>query len=106
MKRKILIGFLIVIVLIASNVVYWVTSDIQQECYLRVKKGGDLNLYEKCSIYSINLCICAFGWPLSPEATIQQILCTVPTNGTVVLRSRYFARHEKIKNLKIGRAHV
>ena len=85
--------------LIASNVVYWVTSDIQQECYLRVKKGGDLNLYEKCSIYSINLCICAFGWPLSPEATIQQILCTVPTNGTVVLHSRYFARHEKIKNL-------
>ena len=99
MIRIILIGFLVVSVLIASNVVYWVTSDIQQECYLRVKKGGDLNLYEKCSLYSINLCICAFGWPLSPEATIQQILCTVPTNGTVVLHSRYFARHEKIKNL-------
>ena len=78
---------------------YWVTSDIQQECYLRVKKGEDLNLYEKCSIYSINLCICAFGWPLSPEATIQQILCTVPTKDTVVLHSRYFARHEKIKGL-------
>lgn len=99
MKRKILIGFLVVILLVASNVVYWVTSDIQQECYLRVKKGEDLNLYEKCSIYSINLCICAFGWPLSPEATIQQVLCTVPTKDMVVLHSRYFARHEKIKGL-------
>jgi hypothetical protein len=64
-----------------------------------VKKGGDLNLYEKCSMYSINICICTLGWFASPEATIQQILCTIPTKNTVVLHSKYFARHDKIKGL-------
>ena len=97
--KKIGIGILIVILLFASNVAYWVLSDIQQDCYLRVKKGGDLNLYEKCSMYSINICICTLGWFASPEATIQQILCTIPTKDTVVLHSKYFARHDKIKGL-------
>ena len=42
--KKIGIGILVVILLFTSNVTYWVLSDIQQECYLRVKKGEDLNL--------------------------------------------------------------
>ena len=97
--KKIGIGILVVILLFASNVAYWVLSDVQQECYLRVKKGGDLNLYEKCSMYSINMCICILGWPLSPEATIQQILCTVPIKDTVVLHNKYLFNHEKIQGL-------
>ena len=96
MKKKILIAFLAPIVLFGGNVVYWITSDIQQQCFTKIKKGGELNFYEKSSIYSINLCICALGWPLSPEATIQQILCTVPTSGTVSLSSGYFSEHEKV----------
>lgn len=72
--KKIGIGILVVILLFASNVAYWVLSDIQQDCYLRVKKGGDLNLYEKCSMYSINICICTLirymqdiGWLYAPH---------------------------------------
>ena len=97
--KTIIFSILVVLFLCASNVLYWTLSDIQQECYLKIKQGNELNLYEKCSIYSINLCICAFGWPLSPEATVQQILCTVPTNDTVVLHSDYFSNHKKIKAL-------
>ena len=63
--KKIWITFLLIIVLIASNVLYWVTSDIQQKCYLKIKQGNELNFYEKSSIYSINLCMCAFGWVVS-----------------------------------------
>ena len=44
MGKKNGIGILVVILLFASNVAYWVLSDVQQECYLRVKKGGDLNI--------------------------------------------------------------
>ena len=99
MKKKVLIALVVLITLIAANVVYWITSDIQQRCYMKIKQGGDLNLYEKSSIYSINLCICAFGWPLSPEATMQQVLCTIPTKDTVTLRSRHFSKHEKVKSL-------
>lgn len=43
------------------------------------------------------ICACTLGWPLSPEATTQQILCTVPTNDTITLRSNYFFDHDKIK---------
>ena len=99
MRKKVLIALLIVISAIAANVVYWITSDIQQECYKKIKSGEDLNFYEKSSIYTMNLCICAFGWPLSPEATIQQILCTVPTKDTITLHSRFFSEHEKVQSL-------
>lgn len=99
MRKKILIALLIVISAIAANVVYWITSDIQQECYKKIKSGEDLNFYEKSSVYTMNLCICAFGWPLSPEATIQQILCTVPTKDAITLHSRFFSKHEKVQSL-------
>ena len=98
-KKIILISVAVLITLIAVNVVYWITSDIQQQCYKKIKSGQELNLYEKSSIYSINLCICAFGWPLSPEATVQQILCTIPTKDNLTLPSRFFSRHEKIQGL-------
>ena len=98
-KKTILISVAVIITLIAGNVVYWITSDIQQQCYKKIKSGQELNLYEKSSIYSINLCICAFGWPLSPEATVQQILCTIPTKDTVTLHSRHFSKHDKVKSL-------
>ena len=102
MKKKIKIFVVVtsaVLLLFASNVLYWTLSDIQQECYLKLKEHKELTLYEKASVYSINLCICVFGWPLSPEATIQQILCTVPTDGTLILHSDYFSNHEKVKAL-------
>ena len=64
MKKKIIIALVVLITLIAANVVYWITSDIQQRCYMKITSGQELNLYEKSSIYSLNLCICALGWPL------------------------------------------
>jgi hypothetical protein len=99
MKKKILITLLVITGLFATNVLYWTLSDVQQECYLKIKNNKELNFYEKASIYSLNLCICVFGWPLSPEATIQQILCTVPTEDTIILHSDHFSNHEKIRGL-------
>ena len=98
-RKTILISVAVIIGLVAANVVYWITSDIQQECYQKIRSGKELNLYEKSSIYTINLCICAFGWSLSPEATVQQILCTVPSKDGLTIPSRFFSRHEKIQGL-------
>lgn len=61
MKKKILITLLVITSLFATNVLYWTLSDVQQECYLKIKNNKELNFYEKASIYSLNLCICAFG---------------------------------------------
>lgn len=99
MKRKIIIAIILVFALIGGNVLYWVTSDIQQECYKKIKNKTELNLYEKCSIYAIHLSTCIFGWFLSPESTRQQIWCLVPTDKVIVRSSRYFSRHEKIKSM-------
>ena len=97
--KKILIFLLTTIILIAGNVVLWVTSDIQQRCYNKIENKIELNLYEKCSVYSLNLCICTFGWILSPEATRQQIWCTIPTKDTIVRHSKHFSNDEYIKSL-------
>ena len=38
-KKTILISVAVIITLIAANVVYWITSDIQQQCYKKIKSG-------------------------------------------------------------------
>lgn len=88
---------LISLFLISINTLYWVFSDIQQKCYNKIKPGIELNLYEKISIYSINLGMCTFGAFVSPEAAVQQFLCTVPTKDTVILHSKFLTKHEKIQ---------
>ena len=99
MRKKIIITLTAIVVVFTVNVLYWTLSDIQQDCYLKIKKGQDLSFYEKASVYSLNICICTLGWPLSPEATRQQIWCTFPSNDTIIAHSNYFSNHEKIKSL-------
>ena len=98
-RKKIIITLTAIVLLFTANVLYWAISDVQQECYIKIRSGKELNLYEKSSIYSINLCICVLGWALSPEATRQQIWCTIPTNDTIIAHSDYFSNHKKIKSL-------
>ncbi len=99
MIRKKNIALATLVVVLTANVLYWTLSDIQQDSYKKIKNGQNLNFYEKSSIYTMNLYICVFGWPLSPEATRQQIWCTFPTNDTIIAHSDYFSNHEKIKSL-------
>ena len=83
-KRTILIIVCSLTLIIFANGAYWVFSDIQQCCYAKVQQADfskdALNTYEKCSMYTINLAICAFGYPVSREATIQQIFTLFPTS--------------------------
>lgn len=79
------------------NGTYWLLSDIQMDCYNKVyNQKQDLNLYEKCSIYSIHLGICCFGYILSPEATKQELLCLFPTTGIVELHSNSLSENKTI----------
>jgi hypothetical protein len=103
MKKKIFICLLCLLGLIIGNGTYWVFSDVQQRCYQKVKKANyapnALNLYEKCSIYSMNLAICLFGFPISPEATKQQIYTLFPTNGIQEWYSTALFKNKKIQDL-------
>lgn len=85
-------ALLVVVVLVLVNGTYWLLSDIQVKTYAKVLRGEELNLYEKCSVYSIHVGICTFGWFASPEATRMQCLMFFHRDEVWELHSRYFTR--------------
>ena len=102
-KRIILIAICTLALVIFANGTYWVLSDIQQRCYTKVQQANfskdALNTYEKCSIYTINLAMCVFGYPFSREATIQQIYTLFPTSKVYEWHSRGLFKNQKTKVL-------
>lgn len=102
-KRTILIVICSLALIIFVNGLYWAFSDIQQRCYTKVQKTGyskdALNMYEKCSMYTINLAICVFGYPFSREATTQQIYTLFPTSKVYEWHSRELFKNPKTQTL-------
>ncbi len=102
-KRTILIAICSLVVVVFVNGTYWVFSDIQQRCYAKVQQADfskeALSTYEKCSMYTINLAICTFGYPLSREATIQQIFTLFPTSTIHEWHSRGLFKNKKTQSL-------
>lgn len=99
MKRLLKSCLIVCSILLASIIInqsYWLLSDIQQQTYDKLQHEK-LNLYEKSSIYSIHLSMCALGWILSPEAALQQCLCCIHHDGVWELHSRYFSDKFKVK---------
>ena len=78
---------LLIITLVFINGCYFVFVE-QHKTVQKLKNNQSLNLYEISSIYSIHVAICTVGWIFSPEATIQQILMTIPHKDTVVFKNK------------------
>ena len=104
-KHTILVTIYSLALIIFANGAYWVFSDIQQRCYSKVQQADfskdALSTYEKCSMYTINLAICAFGYPLSREATIQQIFTLFPTSKLHEWHSRGLFNNPKTQTLMV-----
>lgn len=100
-KKYSVITLVSLLLCVMINGTYWLLSDIQMRCYDKVyKHKQDLNFYEKCSIYSLHLGICCFGWPLSPEATRQELYCTIPSDGIMEWHSYAFNKSKTIEKFK------
>jgi len=101
MKRIVKYSLAILILLfvaVIANGTYWLLSDIQMDCYNKVyHEKQDLNLYEKCSVYSLHVGICCVGWILSPEATREEILCLFPTSGITEMHSKALGKSKTIR---------
>lgn len=98
--KNLAVLLLISIALFNLNLGYWVLSDRQDICYNKVyKQNKPLNFYEKCSIYSIHLGICMYGWIISPEAWRQQIFCTIPCNELHVWKSNHLKNDDYIMKI-------
>lgn len=104
-KHIILITICSLALIIFANGTYWVFSNIQQCCYAKVQDTNyskdALNTYEKCSMYTINLATCVFGYPVSREATIQQIFTLFPTSKIHEWHSRGLFTNPKTQALMV-----
>lgn len=85
--KRILIYCAIIFAIIFINGCYFVFYG-QKKAVEKLKQDKELNTYEIASVYSMHLAICTAGWIFSPEATIQQILMTVPHKDTVVFNNK------------------
>lgn len=85
--KKIFFTIVLILTVIFFNGCYFVFYG-QKKAVDKLKQNQELNTYEIISIYSMHLAICTAGWIFSPEATIQQILMTVPHEDTVVFNNK------------------
>jgi hypothetical protein len=96
LKRAVLV-IVVLNVLAIINLLVWATSStIQQGCIAKLENGKQLNLYEKCSIYSMHVAIFSVGQFVSREAATQQFYMSYP-HGKKIFKTTI------LKNLKLGR---
>ena len=82
MKRRIIISFLTALALLFANGCYYVFRG-QDKSMEKLQRGMELNLYEKCTIYTMHIALWTLGWPLSPQAARECFMLHFPQRDTV-----------------------
>ena len=54
----------------------------------KIQQGAELNLYEKCSIYTMHIGLWTLGWPMSPQAARECLMLHFPQKDTVTINMR------------------
>ena len=84
MKKRILITILSLLALVFANGCYYVFCG-QQVSADKLHRGMELNLYEKCSIYTMHVALWILGWPMSPQAARECFMLHFPQKDTVTI---------------------
>ena len=84
-KRKLLFALLTLMILLLVNGFYYVFHG-QDLSARKLSQGKELNLYEKCSIYSMHVALWTLGWPLSPQAARECLMLHFPQKDTVSMK--------------------
>ena len=87
MKRKIIITLLAVLALLFGNGFYYVFHG-QDMSIEKLQRGMELNLYEKCSIYTMHIGLWTLGWPMSLQAARECLMLHFPQKNTVYINMR------------------
>lgn len=82
-----LVSLLVLVAVVFANGCYYVFWG-QEKSMEKIRKGGELNLYECCSVYTMHMALWLFGWPLSPEAAWECFLLHFPHEDDDVVRFR------------------
>ena len=75
--KKSILGILTALLLVSLNGVYYIFFG-QQKSAEKLNKGQELNLYEKCSIYTMHCAVWGIGWVISPAAAWEALLLHFP----------------------------
>ena len=81
MKRFIIL-IVSLLALLFGNGFYYVFFG-QHKSMAKLESGSELNLYEKCSIYTMHVALWTLGWPLSPQAARECFMLHFPQKDTV-----------------------
>ena len=104
--KKVIICFLIALLLITTNICYWVFSDIQTKCVEKIDKGYEISLYEKISILTLHLGICSVGTLYCSEAAHMNFKMLTTKKDTVYLYSNKWLTpkiKKRFKNHQLGK---
>lgn len=95
-----LLSLLGLFVVVFANGCYYVFMGGQDRSMAKIRQGGRLNVYECCSVYTMQMAMWMFGWPFSPEAAKECFLLHFPHNGKDTVRisaSEKFFRSPKMQ---------
>lgn len=81
MKRFIIL-IVSLLALLFGNGFYYVFFG-QHKSMAKLEGGAELNLYEKCSIYTMHVALWTLGWPFSPQAARECFMLHFPQKDTV-----------------------
>ena len=84
MKKRIIITVISLLAIVFGNGCYYVFRG-QQRSMAKLERGAGLNLYEKCSIYTMHVALWSLGWPLSPQAARECFMLHFPQKDTVFI---------------------
>ena len=87
MKKKIIITILSMLALVVANGCYFVFCG-PDRAMGKLQRGAELNLYEKCSIYTMHIGLWTLGWPMSPQAARECLMLHFPQKDTVSINMR------------------
>jgi len=87
MKKRIIITILSLLALVVVNGCYFVLC-CQDKAMGKLQRGAELNMYEKCSIYTMHIGLWTLGWPMSPQAARECLMLHFPQKDTVTIKMR------------------
>lgn len=84
MKKRIIITVISLLAIVFGNGCYYVFRG-QIKSMAKLERGAELNLYEKCSIYTMHIALWSLGWPMSPQAARECFMLHFPQKDTVFI---------------------
>lgn len=105
-----LLSLLGLFVVVFANGCCYVFLGGQDRSMAKIRQGGCLNVYECCSVYTMQMAMWMFGWPFSPEAAKECFLLHFPHSEKDTVRisasEKFFRSPERRPAIAVNACNV